>query len=263
VGYIILIISFGFVGLLDDVYKVYYKDTFGFRGSKKLIIQLIVAAATVLLMVNQNCDYLNLPIYVPLLNLTIPLGIFSSCFFVLIITGSSNAANITDGLDGLLSMPVILICLTFIAIILLDICGIKALPIKLDRSILFGIIIILSSTATCFLTFLWFNHHPARIFMGDVGSLFVGSVLGYTSVLLKIEFIYALMALWFIWEMTTSVIQVVCFRLTNGKKRVFKMAPFHHHLEKCGWKETKIVFTVWIFCLVCCLLSFTVYYFGL
>jgi phospho-N-acetylmuramoyl-pentapeptide-transferase len=260
IGYIILIISFGFIGILDDIYKLYYKDSLGFQGSKKLILQLLFSTPPILLAAADNLRYLYLPIFIPLLNISIPLSNFSASFFVFMVTGSANASNITDGLDGLLSAPIILICLSFISIILFDIFGLKPLPIGLDKNVLFDIMIILSSTATCFLTFLMFNRHPAKIFMGDVGSLFIGAILCYTAVLLKIEFIYAIMSLLFIWEIITSVIQVACLVLTKGKTRVFKMSPFHHHLEKCGWSEKKITLTLWGFCLLCCMLSLVVYF---
>ncbi|MDR0571288.1 MAG: phospho-N-acetylmuramoyl-pentapeptide-transferase [Rickettsiales bacterium] len=261
VGYILLIISFGFTGLLDDVYKLYYKDSLGFQGSKKLVIQLLFSSLVVLLIVANNLDYLYLPAFIPLLGVTMPLGVFIACFFVFIITGSGNAANITDGLDGLLSVPVILVCFSFIFIILLDIFELKPLSIKLEKSVLFDILIVLLSTIVCFLTFLIFNLHPAKIFMGDVGSLFVGAILGYTAILLKIEFTYALMSLLFIWETITSIMQVSCFILTKGRKRIFKMSPFHHHLEKCGWSEKKVVLSMWGSCLLCCVLSLVVYVF--
>jgi phospho-N-acetylmuramoyl-pentapeptide-transferase len=258
IGYLILIISFGFVGFLDDFIKVYYGLYDGFQGSKKLIIQAVFSAIVSMLIIYDNINYLTLPVFIPILNINLYLDICTACFFIIIIIGSSNATNITDGLDGLLSVPVILICLTFIFIILFDLFDIKQLPIILDKNVLMDIVIILLSIASCFAGFLFFNIHPAKIFMGDVGSLFVGAVLCYTSILLKIEFLYALMALLFIWEIFTSALQVSYYRITEGK-RIFKMAPFHHHLEKCGWSEKKIVHTMWGFCFGCCLLSIIIY----
>jgi phospho-N-acetylmuramoyl-pentapeptide-transferase len=259
-GYIILLLSFAFVGFLDDLYKIYYMDPFGFQGSKKLIIQLIISALTVLLIIYHNIDYMDLPVFLPIINQNIFLGALGAGFFTIIITGSSNAANITDGLDGLLSMPVALICLTFIFIAAMDVVGIKPLPINLERETLMDILVILCSTATCFLSFLIFNFKPAKIFMGDVGSLFSGAILCYTAALLKIEFVYALMAALFICEILSSTLQAGCLMLTDGKKRIFKMAPFHHHLEKSGWGEKKIVLTLWGFCFLCCVLSLIMYW---
>jgi phospho-N-acetylmuramoyl-pentapeptide-transferase len=259
IGYLLLTLSFAFVGFLDDFVKIYYGLYDGFQGSKKLIIQVVFAAIVSILIIADNINYFNLPIFVPILNITVHLDIFGACFFILIITGSSNATNITDGLDGLLSVPIILICLTFISIIALDLSGVKPLPLMLEKKELVDIIVVLSSMASCFAGFLVFNLHPAKIFMGDVGSLFGGAVLCYTAILLKIEFLYAIMALLFIWEIFTSALQVSYYRMSGGK-RIFKMAPFHHHLEKSGWSEKKIVWTMWGFCLGCCLLSVVVYF---
>jgi phospho-N-acetylmuramoyl-pentapeptide-transferase len=258
-GYLLLIFSFGFTGFLDDFIKIYYGLYDGFQGSKKLVIQLIFSAAVSMMIIAYNVDYLNLPVFVPLLNWNLRFGIFNPCFFILIITGSSNAANITDGLDGLLSVQIILICLTFISLITFDLLGVKNLPVELSKDVLIDIMVVLSSTATCFAGFLTFNYHPAKIFMGDVGSLFAGAMLCYTAILLKIEFLYAIMSLLFIWEIFTSALQVSHYRMSGGK-RIFKMAPFHHHLEKSGWSEKKIVYVFWGFCLGCCLLSIVVYF---
>ena len=113
---------------------------------------------------------------------------------------------------------------------------------------------ILSAIIGAFSAFMIYNKHPAKIFMGDVGSLMIGAVLCYISILLKVEIIYAIMALLFIIEIFSTILQVCYFKITNGR-RLFKMAPFHHHLEKSGWSEIKVTGSLWVFNLICCLIG--------
>jgi phospho-N-acetylmuramoyl-pentapeptide-transferase len=258
-GYILLALSFGFTGFLDDFYKMYYGISDGFRGSKKLIIQLISAATVMILITANNSDYINMPLFIPIINIYIPLDIFSTCFFTVIIAGSANATNITDGLDGLLTVPTIFICLTFIFIVSLDLLGIKNLPIKLDTQTLVDIMVVLLAMSISLFAFLFFNYHPAKIFMGDVGSLFCGAILCYTAIILKIEFLYALTATLFIIEILSSTLQVVYYRISGGK-RIFRMAPFHHHLEKGGWSEDRVTFALWSLSFLSCLLGVLMYF---
>lgn len=252
IGFIII---FSIVGLLDDVFKVFLNNTKGFAGAKKLIIQLITASAGVLYLMSYNTDYLSYQIYLPIFNCELNFGIFIAAIYVLIICGSSNASNITDGLDGLLSIPVILISITYAIIVALMLNGYYFSEIAISNELLWNILIVLCSIIASFSCFMIYNHHPAKIFMGDVASLMIGALLCYISILLKVEILYGIMSILFIVEIMSSVLQVACYKITHGQKRIFKMAPFHHHLEKCNWSETKIVWSMWAFVFVCCAIS--------
>ncbi len=252
---ICLIFTFSIIGLLDDLIKVFFNNTNGFQGSKKLILQLLMTSICMLYLGYSNYEYLNSGVLLPLFNIEIPLGNLILTFYTFIICGSSNAANITDGLDGLLSVPIIIISITLFIITLLLINNYHTTYIiQIDYNILYNLLIVLTLIITIFSTFLIYNHHPAKIFMGDVGSLMIGAVLCYISVLLKIEILYGMMSSLFIFEILSTIMQIAYFKLTNGK-RIFKMAPFHHHLEKCGWSENKIVFSMWFFTFICCIFA--------
>lgn len=248
--YIILI--FSTIGLIDDIIKVVYNNVNGFQGSRKLILQLSLTFISMIYLCYTNLDYLNTGIKLPIFNITIPFYTLTPLIYTLIICGSSNASNITDGLDGLLSVPVISISLSIIIISKLLINGINFSDINLDKELLENIILILISVIGSFSAFLIYNMHPAKIFIGDVGSLTIGALLCYIAILIKIEIPYAIMALLFIIEIFSSILQVSYFKITKGK-RIFKMAPIHHHLEKCGWSETKIVKYAWYFSVICCI----------
>ena len=251
---LVLMTVFAIIGLLDDVIKVFFKNTKGFRGSKKLITQLLTTSALMLALVYFDSNYLDYGINIPVINYNLNFGLFMPILYVFFICGSANAANITDGLDGLLSIPVIFVTLT-LQIICISFFKGSALPIDIDPTLVYDIIIVLVSIVGSFFTFLFFNKHPAKIFMGDVGALMIGAVLCYLSILLKLEFLYGIMALLFIGEIMSSIIQVGYFKLTHGK-RLFKMAPFHHHLEQCGYKETTVMLILWTFALICCIIAY-------
>lgn len=249
------IVVFSIVGLLDDIFKVFLNNTKGFAGAKKLIIQLITASAGILYLMSANIDYLTYQIHLPIFNFDIDFGCFLAGIYVLIICGSSNASNITDGLDGLLSVPIIFISITYIIIILLMLNGYTFSNIIVNQELLYNLLVVLCSIIFSFGCFMIYNHHPAKIFMGDVASLMIGALLCYISILLKIEVLYGIMSILFIVEIVSTVLQVACYKITHGQKRLFKMAPFHHHLEKSGWSETKVVRSMWAFVFVCCLIS--------
>lgn len=255
---ICLIIAFSAIGLLDDLMKIFYNDTIGFKGFKKLILQLLITSICILFLCYINIDYLKNSIYIPLFNINLYLGNFIPAFYLLMICGSSNATNITDGLDGLLALPIVLISITILIMVCMIFTGFTSTSIQIDNTLLHDLSIILVSIIATFGCFLIFNHHPAKIFMGDIGSLMIGSILAYISILLKIEILYAIMSLLFIIEIMSSVIQIVYFKYTHGK-RIFKMAPLHHHLESSGWSEDRIVFSMWFFVFCCCIFSFLLF----
>ena len=251
---LILTTSFSFIGFLDDYIKVFRKNTNGFKGSKKLVLQLLISGACMLYLAYYNPAYLDLGINIPIINFDLKFGYVIVALYMLCITGSSNASNITDGLDGLLSLPVVFISVTMQIICVLLLKGHTFSNISIDPELIYNILIVLTSISANFLCFLIFNRHPAKIFMGDVGSLMIGTVFCYIAILLKIEFLYGIMALLFIIEIMSSILQVGYYKITKGK-RLFKMAPFHHHLEQCGISEVKVVRILWLFALICCILS--------
>lgn len=248
-----LIFSFSIIGLLDDLIKVFFNNTNGFQGSKKLILQLSITAICMFYLAYFDREYLNYGVTLPLFNIQIPLGHLILTFYTFILCGSSNASNITDGLDGLLSVPVIIISITLF-IITLILINKNNYIISLNHDLLYNVLIVLTLIIASFSSFMIYNHHPAKIFMGDVGSLMIGAILCYISILLKVEIFYGIMSSLFIFEILSTVIQIAYFKLTHGK-RIFKMAPFHHHLEKCGWSENKIVFLMWSFTFCCCVVA--------
>jgi phospho-N-acetylmuramoyl-pentapeptide-transferase len=254
---IVLILSFSGIGLLDDVIKVFFGNVKGFQGSKKLILQLFITSICFLYLCYVDSNYLQYGLNLPLFNINIPFGNFIIVIYMLIICGSSNATNITDGLDGLLSIPILIISATLIIMIIMLYNGVIPSVIPFDEILLADLLIVLVSIVGSFSAFLYYNQHPAKIFMGDVGSLMIGSLLCYIAILLKVEILYGIMSILFIVEIMSSVIQVFYYKATHGK-RIFKMAPLHHHFEKCGVSEEKIVFFMSLTVFICCVLSLVI-----
>ena len=239
-----VIVSFALIGFIDDYRKVIKHDTKGFRGSKKLITQLLFATVAVMTLIYKNTDYLTSPVFIPFFNYRLYLGNLIPTFYLLSIVGSSNSANLTDGIDGLLS-GVVMVSVIALMLLTLLISKVYLLDvIYLDINLINNMIMVLTVLLSSFLGFFVFNRHPAKIFMGDTSSLFVGAVLCFIAILLKVEFFYALIFLIPILETLSVTIQVIYFKATNGK-RLFKMTPFHHSLEKSGWGEWKICFVLW------------------
>ncbi len=246
-----LFVGFSVIGLVDDIMKVFFDSSFGFRGSIKLILELIIGSITILSLAYFNQDYMTESIKVPLFNVWLDLGVLAFPFFVMALVGSANATNITDGLDGLLSIPVAIISL----LLFLYVICFRSFNVVLTKEIVDFVLVALLTICSSFLAFFIFNKHPAKIFMGDVGSLSVGAFLFFISYMLKIELFYAIMGLLFIIELASSTLQVLFYKLF--KKRIFKMAPLHHHFEKCGISETRVVKGMWLFSFITSLIGFT------
>ncbi|MDR2778616.1 MAG: phospho-N-acetylmuramoyl-pentapeptide-transferase [Rickettsiales bacterium] len=257
-----LLMVFSTIGLVDDIIKVFCNSANGFRGSYKLILQLFLTAIGIIYLCYRDTNYLDTGITLPVFNAKVPLGVLTPAFYVLILCGSSNAANFTDGLDGLLAIPVIMISTTLMAITILMSNGCSYSNVLPSEKVLHDIIIVMISVIAAFSGFFIYNKHPAKIFMGDVGSLMIGVLLCYTAILLKVEILYALMALLFVVEILSTTAQVTYFKVTGGK-RLLKMAPFHHHLEKIGWSEKRIVMFLWLLSFLCCVVAFTLFYYSL
>ena len=250
--YILILIGslffFSLIGVLDDYTKIYKKDVGGIKGKVKIIFQLIFGLIAILVAnkyVNSvfYTNYLTFPFFK---KLVLDLGIFYTIFRLLVIVGSSNAINITDGLDGLAIVPTIIVNAVFLvfAYIIGNIIYSKYLFFNYQNGAQ-EICIFLSALIGSSVGFLWYNIKPAQIFMGDTGSLAIGGVIGVTAVLLKCEFILAIAGGLFVIEAMSVILQVGYFKITKGK-RLFRMSPIHHHFEKKGWSEMQVVVRFWI-----------------
>ena len=245
-----IVSSFGLLGAYDDYRKIKLKNSSGISFKFKIISQITIAVIAIV-MVNhfsRNQELTNL--YFPFFkDVVINLGWFFIPFSVFIIVGSSNAVNLTDGLDGLATVPVILVaaCFAFISYVTGNIVFSEYLQITYiegmgEVSVFCGSII-----GAC-LGFLWFNAPPAKIFMGDTGSLALGGSLGAIGVITKHEIVLAITGGLFVLEAVSVIVQVLSFKLTG--KRVFRMAPIHHHYEKKGWPESTVVIRFWIISII-------------
>jgi phospho-N-acetylmuramoyl-pentapeptide-transferase len=245
-----IVTSYGLLGAYDDYKKIKHRNSSGITFKFKIISQILIATIGIIGLshFSQNAELTNL--YFPFFkNLIINLGWFFLPFSIFIIVGSSNAVNLTDGLDGLATVPVILVagCFAFISyvtgnIVFSEYLNIPYLEGMGEVSVFCGSII-----GAC-LGFLWFNAPPAKIFMGDTGSLALGGSLGAVGIITKHEIVLAITGGLFVLEAVSVIVQVLSFKFTG--KRVFRMAPIHHHFEKKGWPESTIVIRFWIISII-------------
>ena len=247
---IFIAVSFGLLGAFDDYKKIKHSNSSGISSKLKITLQIIIAITGVSFFV-YFVDYQDITnLYFPFFkNLIINLGWFFIPFSVFVIVGSSNAVNLTDGLDGLATVPVILVavCFAFISyvtgnVVFSDYLQIPYIEGTGEVSIFCGAII-----GSC-LGFLWFNAPPAKIFMGDTGSLSLGGSLGAVGIITKHEIVLAITGGLFVLEAVSVMVQVISYKLTG--KRIFKMAPIHHHFEKKGWPESTVVIRFWIISII-------------
>lgn len=252
---ILSLVGYGGIGLLDDYLKVVKKNSRGLRACYKFGAQIFLALAIgVLLYFNPKdpyADVLNIPFFKRWL---FDLGWFYIPFSILVIVGSSNAVNLTDGIDGL---AIGLVAIALIAnMILVYISGNAKFAQYLQVLYLQGtgeLTVICGAMLGASLGFLWFNSYPADVFMGDVGSLGLGGALGTLAIITKHELVLAIVGGIFVIETLSVVFQVASFRLTG--KRIFRMAPIHHHFELEGWHESKVIIRFWIIGIMLALLS--------
>jgi phospho-N-acetylmuramoyl-pentapeptide-transferase len=247
---IFIVTCFGILGAYDDYKKIKYKNSSGITFKFKIISQILIAITGMLLLshFSEHGELQNL--YFPFFkNLIINLGWFFIPFSVFIIIGSSNAVNLTDGLDGLATVPVILVaaCFAFISYVTGNIVFSEYLQIPYIKGVGEVSVFCGSIIGAC-LGFLWFNAPPAKIFMGDTGSLALGGSLGAVGIITKHEIVLAITGGLFVLEAVSVIVQVVSYKLTG--KRVFKMAPIHHHFEKKGWAESTVVIRFWIISII-------------
>ena len=240
----------GLLGFLDDYLKIKFKNSSGINAKLKFSGQLSISLVAILALVYFTDHETISNLYFPFFkNLILNLGWFFIPFSVFVIIGSSNAVNLTDGLDGLATVPVILVaaCFAFISyitgnIVFSDYLQIPYIEGTGEISIFCGAII-----GSC-LGFLWFNAPPAKIFMGDTGSLSLGGSLGAIGIITKHEIVLAITGGLFVLEAISVMVQVISYKLTG--KRIFKMAPIHHHFEKKGWPESTVVIRFWIISII-------------
>ena len=251
--WIVLYITFGFglIGFIDDYLKVSKNNHKGLSGRLKLIFQFsIVIAATIWIYMISDKALQGILAFPFAKNYTIYLGIVLWCIFTsLVVVGSSNAVNLTDGLDGLAIVPIIIAAGVFGIIAYL--VGNTIFSNYLNLIYVEGsgeLIILCSSLVGAGIGFLWFNAPPASVFMGDTGSLSTGAALGIISVITKHEIVLAIVGGLFVLEAVSVIVQVLSFQLTG--KRIFKMAPLHHHFEKKGWSESTVVVRFWIIAVI-------------
>ena len=247
--------SFGILGAVDDYLKIKRNNSRGISSGMKIVYQIVLSLIAIFMLLKfGNSDHLQ-NLYFPFFkNLTLHLGLFFFPFAVFIIVGSSNAVNLTDGLDGLATVPVMLVAISFtlICYVVGNIVFSEYLQIPYivnvgEASIFCGAIV-----GSC-LGFLWYNAPPAKIFMGDTGSLSLGGSLGAVSIISKHEIVLGIIGGLFVLETVSVIIQVLSFKLTG--KRVFMMAPLHHHFEKKGWAESTVVIRFWIISIILALIG--------
>ena len=248
---ILSIILFGFLGFTDDYLKIKFRK--GISSKLKFFIQILITFF-LLYLINQyiiNLTSLYLPFFK---SFSLELGYFYIIFAIFVIIGSTNATNLTDGLDGLVSMPLIFVFLTFAVFSYIIGNSIYSDYLLLNFVPSSGeLVIICTASIGALLAFLWYNSYPAEVFMGDTGSQSLGGSLAIISILLKQEFVLAIAGGLFVIEALSVSIQVIFFKFT--KKRFFLMAPLHHHYEKKGIPEQKIVIRFWIISFIFCLIA--------
>jgi len=246
--WIVFLVTFGFgaIGFADDFLKVRKYSHKGVSGRIRLALGFLIALGAAIWATSLQPAALQNTIAMPVLkNAMVHAGLFYAPFAMLVIVGASNAVNLTDGLDGLAIGPVLIAAGTFLILSyaaghlgIAEYLAIKYVPGSGHLAIFCGALI------GGGLGFLWFNASPAQLFMGDVGSLALGGALGTIAVLIRQEFLLAVVGGVFVIETLSVIIQVFWFKLTGN--RVFLMAPIHHHFEKLGWPEQKIVVRFWI-----------------
>ncbi|MGB4117059.1 MAG: phospho-N-acetylmuramoyl-pentapeptide-transferase [Polaromonas sp.] len=284
--WIVLLVTLGFgaIGWVDDWRKVVHKDPEGMRSREKYLWQSLIgliAALYLVFSISESSNMrviglfiswvqsgfdVNLPpkagLLVPFVKeVSYPLGVFGFVILTyLVIVGSSNAVNLTDGLDGLAIMPVVMVGSA------LGVFAYVTGSSVYSKYLLFPsipgsgeLMIFCAAMAGSGLAFLWFNTHPAQVFMGDVGALALGAALGTIAVIVRQEIVLAIMGGIFVVEALSVMLQVTYFKYTKKRfgtgRRILKMAPLHHHFEKSGWKETQVVVRFWIITMLLCLVG--------
>ena len=239
IAILLSMLAFGAIGFIDDYNKVAKKQNEGLTPKQKLVLQVVFGLAlAVFMMVKEGTSML-----LPFFGKTADFGIMYIPFVVFIEVAMANAVNLTDGLDGLASSTSSIVACTF-AVVGMTVHGGNE-PMAVAGQAVFGALI----------GFLLYNHYPAKIFMGDTGSMALGGVLSAMAIVGHVEWLLPIAGLIYVIEALSVIIQVTYFKKTGGK-RVFRMAPIHHHFELGGWHETKVVRVFCIFTFICCVIAF-------
>lgn len=253
---LIVTLAFGVVGFVDDYLKISKKNTKGLVARKKYFWLSLAGFGTAVAIYLTAKTPVETALIVPFLkDVSIPLGLFFVPWTYLVIVGSSNAVNLTDGLDGLAIMPTVLVA-SALAVFAYTTGNVKIAG-YLGIPYIHGVgelAVFCTAIAGAGLGFLWFNAYPAEVFMGDVGALALGAALGVVAVLVRQEIVLAIMGGVFVAETLSVAIQVSYFKWSGGK-RIFRMAPLHHHYELKGWPEPKIIVRFWIITLILVLIG--------
>jgi phospho-N-acetylmuramoyl-pentapeptide-transferase len=253
---IFLVLGFFAIGLADDYLTLRKKSRRGIPGKLRLLMGAVLGSVFILGYIHVNGTAVATEIYFPFLKwLVLGLGVSGFVLFgVVVIVGCANAVNLTDGLDGLVSIPAVIVATTLAVLAYVmgrvDYTEYLHLPYILGAG---EVAVMCAALAGAMLGFLWYNAPPARIFLGDTGSLPVGAMLGGVAVLIKQEFALLIIGGLFVLETLSVILQVLSFKLTG--KRIFRMAPLHHHFEQLGWPESTIVVRFWIISLVLALIG--------
>lgn len=251
---IFVFLSFGAIGFYDDYLKNIRKSSKGLSAKKKFTFQVIAALIASLFIYFSGAisPFLNLPFFK---TIRPELGLFYIPLMVFVIVGTSNAVNLTDGLDGLAIGPTVVAFLCYS--VFSYVAGHSKIAEYLQIPYVSGvgeISVLCGAVIGAGLGFLWFNSYPAEIFMGDIGSLSLGALLGTIAILTKQEIVLIVVGGIFVFETLSVILQVTYFKTTNGK-RIFRMAPIHHHFELKGWPEPKVIVRFWIIAIILALLS--------
>ena len=232
-------LCFGFIGFLDDFTKIKFKRNLGLTSIQKAALQLIVSVLYLYLLYKEGSLSCNL--YIPFVNVSLQIHPMVYIFFAMfVMVGCVNAVNLTDGVDGLCSSVTIPVMLFF-----------AAAAVAMGK---FDLALLPAALVGALIAYLFYNWHPAKVFMGDTGSLFLGGAVCALAFALDLPLILILVGFVYICETVSVILQVGYFKMTHGK-RLFKMSPIHHHFEMCGWKEEKVVLVFAGVCVVMCVLA--------
>lgn len=248
---ILVTAGFGIVGWIDDYRKVVRKNSKGLPGRWKYFWQSLIAFVAVLYLYWSPDISVNSQLTIPFFkNLVVDLGLFFPVFAYFVIVGSSNAVNLTDGLDGLAIMPIVMVAGALGVFAYASSNAVYAHYLAIPYVPNTGeVTIFCSALVGAGLGFLWYNSYPAQVFMGDVGSLSLGAALGIVAIIVRQELVLLIMGGLFVIETLSVILQVGYFKYTGGK-RLFRMAPLHHHFELKGWSEPKVIVRFWIMTVV-------------
>ena len=246
---------FGLIGFFDDFKKIRLGNHKGLNGYIKLLLQIFLSIIIIFYIRILLPDDINSTINFPFFkNIIIDLGVFYFIIGIIVIAGSANAVNLTDGLDGLAIVPIMIVAMSFALIAYVSGNIIFSQYLQITYIANSGELTIFCGTIIgSALGFLWFNAPPAKVFMGDTGSLAMGSAIGSLAIIVKHEIVLAIIGGLFVLETLSVIIQVLSFKITG--RRIFRMAPLHHHFEKKGWAESTIVIRFWIITIVLALIG--------